>query len=78
MIRGARSFVEQVFGWNLYADSLTKVVQEQINEETDLVCAMAALDEWIDKLPQNGDNVDPNEIPWDALHKMLVQFVYGS
>ena len=37
MIRGARSFVEQVFGWNLYefeanADSLTKVVQEQITE----------------------------------------------
>ena len=31
---------------------------------------MAALDEWIDKLAQNRDNVDPNEIPWDALHKM--------
>ena len=46
--------------------------------ETDLVCAMAALDEWIDKLAQNRDNVDPNEIPWDALHKMLVQFVYGG
>lgn len=46
--------------------------------ETDLFCAMDALDEWIDKLAQNRNNIDPNEIPWDALHKMLVQYVYGG
>ncbi|ETO07860.1 dynein, partial [Reticulomyxa filosa] len=47
--------------------------------ETDKSCAMDALDEWIDRLAQGRDNVDPNnEIPWDALQKMLVQFIYGG
>jgi len=46
--------------------------------ETDLYCAMDALDEWVDRLSANRSNIDPNEIPWDAIHKMLVQFVYGG
>ena len=40
-------WVVQVFGWNLYefeanGDSLTKVVQEQINEETQLLMEQCA------------------------------------
>merc|ERR1719242_3027266 len=46
--------------------------------ETDLFCAMEAMDEWIDKVTNNRSNIDPNEITWDALHKMLVQYVYGG
>merc|ERR1712154_416856 len=46
--------------------------------ETDLFCAMEAMDEWIDKITKSRSNIDPNEIPWDALHKMLVQYVYGG
>ena len=78
-----RSRLYILLGW-LHAVVLERLRFEPIGwskayefSETDLVCAMAALDEWIDKLAQNRDNVDPNEIPLDALHKMLVQFVYG-
>eukprot|EP01084_Bolivina_argentea_P139986 246210_1 len=39
---------------------------------------MEAMDEWIDKIAKSRSNISPNEIPWDALHKMLVQFVYGG
>merc|ERR1719242_986768 len=46
--------------------------------ETDLFTAMEALDEWIDKVADGQDSIDPNIIPWDALHKMLVQYVYGG
>merc|ERR1719229_647684 len=46
--------------------------------ETDLFCAMEAMDEWIDKVANNQESIDPNIIPWDALHKMLVQYVYGG
>merc|ERR1719242_2074105 len=46
--------------------------------ETDLFTAMEAMDEWIDKVAGSADNIDPNDISWDALHKMLVQYVYGG
>lgn len=46
--------------------------------ETDRFCAMDAMDEWLDRLALSRSNVDPNDIPWDALHKMLVQYVYGG
>ena len=46
--------------------------------ETDLFCAMEGMDEWVDKLAQGKSNIDPNEIAWDALHAMCVQFVYGG
>lgn len=36
------------------------------------------MDEWIDKATRGRSNIEPNEIPWDALHKMLVQYVYGG
>lgn len=46
--------------------------------ETDLRCACDGMDEWIDKISGGRVNIDPNEIPWDALHAMLIQYVYGG
>ena len=79
-----RSRLYILLGW-LHVVVLERLRYEPIGwskayefSETYLVCAIAALDDWIDKLTQNHDNVGPNEIPWDALHKMLEQFVYDG
>ena len=34
--------------------------------------------EFSDKATKDRSNIDPNEIPWDELHKMQVQYVYGG
>jgi len=46
--------------------------------ETDLRCACDGIDEWVDKISRGRHNISPAEIPWDALHAMLTQYVYGG
>ena len=46
--------------------------------ETDLQCALSSFDGWIDGVAKGRSHVDPEEIPWDALHAMLGQSLYGG
>ena len=46
--------------------------------ETDLNCAFSSFDGWIDSISKGRSHIDPNEIPWDALHAMLGQSLYGG
>eukprot|EP01083_Nonionella_stella_P073778 199703_1 len=46
--------------------------------ETDILRAMDALDEWVDRLGKDRQHVDPSGIPWLALQVMLEQYSYGG
>ena len=47
--------------------------------ETDFNCALKSFDGWIDEVAKGRTHVDPEtEIPWDALHAMLGQSLYGG
>jgi dynein heavy chain 1 len=45
--------------------------------ETDLQCALTSFDGWIDGIAKGRAHVDPDEIPWEALHAMLGKMVVG-
>jgi dynein heavy chain 1 len=46
--------------------------------ETDFRCALSSFDDWIDTVAKGRSHVDPEEIPWSALHAMLGQSLYGG
>jgi dynein heavy chain 1 len=46
--------------------------------EADMQCAANAMDEWIDRIAQGRDNLDPNAIPWAALRALLKKVMYGG
>ena len=46
--------------------------------ETDALCSMDAIDEWVDRIAQGRLNVSPDKIPWEALRVTLESVMYGG
>ena len=46
--------------------------------EADQRCAKMAIDHWIDHVAKGRMHVAPEEIPWEAIHTMLSQSIYGG
>ena len=46
--------------------------------DTDKRCALETLDYWVDSVGQGRDNVNPDNIPWEAIRTLLGQSVYGG
>jgi len=79
-----RSRLYLLLGW-LHAVTLERLRYEPIGwskqfefSETDLQCGLDAIDEWIDRVGRGKRNIDPSSIPWEAIHTMMNQYVYGG
>lgn len=46
--------------------------------EADQLCAMDAIDEWVDRTAQGRANLPPNKIPWSALQQTMETVIYGG
>jgi len=79
-----RSRLYLLLGW-LHAVTLERLRYEPIGwskqfefSETDLQCGLDAIDEWIERVGKGKNNIDPASIPWEAIHTMMNQYVYGG
>jgi dynein heavy chain 1 len=46
--------------------------------ETDALCALDVIDEWVDSVAGPRAHVSPEELPWQALRTLLSQSLYGG
>ena len=46
--------------------------------ESDQRCALEAIDEWINIYSKDKSNIEPKQIPWDAIRTIIHQSMYGG
>lgn len=46
--------------------------------DSDLMCAMDVLDQWVDDVAGNRAHIDPSQLPWQALKTLLAESLYGG
>lgn len=46
--------------------------------EADQRCTLVCVDEWLDTMGKGRSNVDPDNIPWDALRSIISSSIYGG
>lgn len=46
--------------------------------DSDLLCAMDVIDQWVDETAANRAHIDPKQLPWQALKTLLAESLYGG
>eukprot|EP01038_Epipyxis_sp_PR26KG_P004455 gene4455-6300_t len=46
--------------------------------EADTACSLNVIDQWVDEVAQGRAHVDPADLPWTAIQKLLSECLYGG